>query len=65
MLSYNEGVSFGLFADFFQTRPGALILGSSVVALALVAWAAAAKNRIEASALGLVSGGAIVSNEAQ
>lgn len=59
VLSYNKGVSFGLFADFFRSRPGALIVVLSVIALAMVAWAATAKKRTEAAALGLISGGAI------
>ncbi|SJM33738.1 signal peptidase II [Mesorhizobium delmotii] len=58
-LSYNEGVSFGLFADFFKTRPQVIIVATSIVALILILWAAVAKNRTEVAALGLISGGAI------
>lgn len=59
VLSYNEGVSFGLFADFFRSRPGVLIALLSVIATVVVAWAAVAKKRTEAVGLGLIAGGAI------
>ncbi|CCV11921.1 signal peptidase II [Mesorhizobium sp. STM 4661] len=58
VLSYNEGVSFGLFADLFRNRPGILTFGTSLIVLIIIGWAAVAKNRTEAAALGLISGGA-------
>ncbi len=59
VLTYNEGVSFGLFANLFGDRPGVLTLGTSLIALIIIVCAVAAKNRTDASALGVISGGAI------
>lgn len=59
VLSYNEGVSFGLFADLFGNRPGVLTLGTSLIALIIIGWAAIAKNATDAAALGVISGGAV------
>lgn len=58
MLSYNTGVSFGLFADWFRDAPGYLNAITSGIVLGLVFWASVATKRLEASALGLIAGGA-------
>lgn len=59
VLSYNEGVSFGLFADLFGARPGVLTAATSIIALIIIGCAVGAKNRTDAAALGLISGGAV------
>ena len=57
-LSFNSGISFGLFGDFFQDRTRWLTAVTALIALGLMIWAAAAGDRREASALGLIAGGA-------
>ncbi len=58
-LSYNTSVSFGLFADWFRDAPGYLNAITSGIVLGLVFWASMATKRSEASALGLIAGGAL------
>ncbi|OQM75658.1 signal peptidase II [Pseudaminobacter manganicus] len=56
VLGRNTGVSFGLFGE---ARPGVLVAIAIGMVLALVVWMGRAENRLTASALGLIAGGAI------
>jgi len=58
ILSYNEGVSFGLFSDILRGRPEILVATSSVIVAGLLGWMAIAADRVEAAGLGLLAGGA-------
>lgn len=58
-LGFNSGIAFGLFSDFFTEYP-ALLMGASMgIVFLLLAWASGTKSLMKATALGLVSGGAI------
>lgn len=57
-LSYNEGVSFGLFSDTLRGRPEILVATSSVIVAGLLVWMTIAGDRLEAAGLGLMAGGA-------
>ncbi|WP_234797307.1 signal peptidase II [Agrobacterium pusense] len=57
-LGFNTGVSFGMFQDFFLERPLVLAGIKMVIAVALVVWAMRTVRMIEATALGLIAGGA-------
>ncbi len=54
-LGYNDGISFGLFAEVFRQRPNLLIALSSGIAILLMMWMLRSKHRIETAALGLVA----------
>lgn len=57
-LSFNTGVSFGMFRELFVEKP--LLLGGMMAAIAagLLVWAMRTTSRIETFALGLIAGGA-------
>jgi len=57
-LSYNEGVSFGLFSEILRGRPEILVFTSSVIVAGLLVWMSIAGRRLEATGLGLMAGGA-------
>ena len=57
-LGYNDGISFGLFAEVFRQRPNLLIALSSGIAILLLIWMLRSGHRIESAALGLITGGA-------
>ena len=57
-LGFNTGVSFGMFQDFFIERPLLLAGIKVVIAVALVVWAMRTDRAIEATAFGLIAGGA-------
>lgn len=56
VLGRNTGVIFGLFGE---ARPSVLVAIAIGVVLVLVVWMSRAENRLTASALGLIAGGAI------
>ena len=58
ILSYNEGVSFGLFSEILRGRPEILVFTSSVIVAGLLVWMSIAGRRLEAAGLGLMAGGA-------
>lgn len=58
ILSYNEGVSFGIFSEILKGRPEFLVITSSVIVVGLMAWMAIAGDRLEAAGIGLMAGGA-------
>ncbi|MEQ1945381.1 signal peptidase II [Mesorhizobium sp. VNQ89] len=58
ILSYNEGVSFGLFSEILRGRPEILVFTSSVIVAGLLVWMSIAGGRLEAAGLGLMAGGA-------
>ncbi len=58
MLSFNTGVSFGLFRDFFEDRPLLLSGVKTAIAAVILLWALRSERRIQAAALGLIAGGA-------
>lgn len=57
-LGYNEGISFGLFAEVFRQRPNLLIALLSGIAILLLIWMLRSEQRIDSAALGLITGGA-------
>lgn len=58
-LGFNEGVAFGLFADWFSGRPMALAAVTMALILALGAWLWRTSERSHALALGAVIGGGL------
>jgi len=58
-LGLNEGVSFGLFADFFSGRPLLLAAAMSAIAMVLLAWLWRTRVLVESLALGMIVGGAL------
>lgn len=58
ILSYNEGVSFGLFSDILRGRPEIIVATSSVIVAGLLVWMTIAGDRLEAAGLGPMAGGA-------
>ena len=59
MLTFNTGVSFGMFQDFFASRPGTLALLSLAIASLLMIWALRSCLPGERRGLALVAGGAL------
>lgn len=59
VLTFNTGVSFGLFQDFFASRPGTLALLSLAIVGLLMAWALRSRLPGERIGLALVAGGAL------
>ena len=59
MLTFNTGVSFGMFQDFFASRPGTLALLSFAIASLLMIWALRSCLPGERRGLALVAGGAL------
>ena len=59
VLTFNTGVSFGLFQDFFVSRPGTLALLSLAIVGLLVAWALRSRLPGERIGLALMAGGAL------
>ena len=59
MLTFNTGVSFGMFQDFFASRPGTLALLSFAIASLLMTWALRSCLPGERRGLALVAGGAL------
>ena len=58
MLSFNTGVSFGMFRELFVERPLLLAAIMAAIAAGLLVWALRTTRRIETFALGLIAGGA-------
>lgn len=58
-LGYNEGISFGLFADFFRSYPAFLVAITVALTSGLVVWMFRSAGRLEAAGLGAIAGGAI------
>ena len=59
-LSYNTGMSFGLFASQFQSSPMLLIAFTSTIAIVVLIWGGFfSLSRTEAMSAGLIAGGAI------
>ena len=56
VLGRNTGVSFGLFGE---ARPEVLVAFAIAVVVILIVWMKRAENRLTASALGLIAGGAV------
>lgn len=59
VLTFNKGVSFGMFQDFFAPRPGFLALIGLAIVAVLVAWALRAQSKYERLGLAMISGGAL------
>lgn len=57
-LSFNAGVSFGMFADWFTGRPLSLAAITLAIALLLSVWLWRTTMRLQALALGAIIGGA-------
>ncbi|MCQ4634561.1 MULTISPECIES: signal peptidase II [Hyphomicrobiales] len=57
-LGFNTGVSFGMFSDIFFERPLLLATIKTVITIGLIVWAMRADRTLEATALGLIAGGA-------
>lgn len=58
-LAYNEGISFGLFADTFKERPALLIWLALALVLLLLFWMFFTDRIATTAALGLMAGGAL------
>lgn len=57
-VGFNEGISFGLFAELLSGRPLALAAAMSTIAAALLIWLWRTRQGLEAIALGAIVGGA-------
>ena len=57
-LSFNTGVSFGMFRELFVEQPLLLAAIMAAIAAGLLIWAVRTTRRIETFALGLIAGGA-------
>ena len=57
ILTFNRGVSFGMFADQLADIPGILGGVKILVVLGLLIWAFLSKTAAEAVSLGLIAGG--------
>ena len=57
-LSFNTGVSFGMFQDLFLERPLVLVGIKVAITVGLLVWAMRTHRIVEATALGLIAGGA-------
>lgn len=58
-LGFNEGVSFGMFADWFSGRPLVLAAITMGITLLLGVWLWRTRKRPQALALGAILGGAL------
>ena len=58
ILTFNQGVGFGMFADQLADIPGILGGVKILIVLGLLIWAALSKTSVEAFSLGLIAGGA-------
>lgn len=58
-LGFNEGVSFGMFADWFSGRPLVLAAITTGITLLLGVWLWRTRKRWQALALGAILGGAL------
>ncbi|MBX9843281.1 MAG: signal peptidase II [Xanthobacteraceae bacterium] len=57
-LGFNTGVSFGMFQDVFRERPLVLAGIKVAITVGLLVWAMRTHRIVEATALGLIAGGA-------
>ncbi|MCK9908008.1 signal peptidase II [Microbacteriaceae bacterium K1510] len=57
-LGFNTGISFGMFQDIFLERPLMLAGIKVAITVGLLVWAMRTRRTIEATALGLIAGGA-------
>lgn len=57
-LGFNTGVSFGMFQDLFLDRPLVLAGIKVAITVGLLVWAMRTHRIVEATALGLIAGGA-------
>lgn len=58
-LSFNTGVSFGMFRELFLDRPLVLAGINMVIVAGLLVWAMRTPKRSETISLGLIAGGAV------
>jgi len=58
-LGFNEGISFGLFADFFRSFPTLLVAITIALTTGILVWMMRSTSRLEAAGLGAIAGGAI------
>lgn len=58
-LTYNEGISFGLFSDVFRERSKLLIWVTLAFVLLLLIWMIFSDRLATTAALGLMTGGAL------
>lgn len=58
ILTYNKGVSFGMFADQLEEIPGIFGGIKILIVLGLLIWASVSRAHVEAVSLGLIAGGA-------
>jgi signal peptidase II len=58
-LGFNTGVSFGMFKDFFEDRPGVLTIFKLVVSTGLIVWALRTSIFSERIGMSLIAGGAL------
>lgn len=59
VLAFNTGVSFGMFQDFFASRPGTLALLSLAIVGLLMIWALRSRLSGERIGLAFMAGGAL------
>ncbi|MHB2166462.1 signal peptidase II [Alsobacter sp. R-9] len=57
-LSFNPGVSFGMFQDMLAAHPGVVALVTACLSLGLLVWATLARTSVERVGLALMAGGA-------
>ncbi len=58
-LGFNSGISFGLFSDFFESKPLVLAAVKLVVAGGLLIWAFRTALLLERLGLSMIAGGAL------
>lgn len=58
-LGFNDGVSFGLFADFFRQYPELLVALTAGITIAVLALMARTSSQLESIGLGAIAGGAL------
>lgn len=58
VLSFNTGISFGLFSDFLQDRFLVLVVIKSLVVLGLLIWASRSTRPLDVLGLSIIAGGA-------
>ncbi|MFB9342821.1 signal peptidase II [Aminobacter aganoensis] len=58
-LSYNKGISFGIFSSYFENSSTILSFATSLVVGFLFVWMLYAKTRVQTMAIGLIVGGAV------
>nr|WP_245248317.1 signal peptidase II [Tianweitania sediminis] len=59
VLSYNKGISFGIFSNYFENSSTILSFATSLVVGFLFVWMLYAKAHVQTMAIGLIVGGAV------